>query len=189
VHKNLTGALANAVYGIIVGSYIADWDQNVDDNPETAPQKLSPVSARKEQINNLWHFPSQERIEELHTAFINDPSVETAGKFLHVYQDSFSHAGYTGKYGHGLSGLNPLAVDHTWESPEKADAMAKGTYDMLISMKNYIDPEIFPHIVPWDVIKPYVQQFNRADNETKKNEAINSMHYAINKYREEQNWK
>jgi len=93
VHYDLTKQLATEAGFKSCAADIAGADQGVDDNPETDGWK-------SERNRELWHFPSQARVNEVINNALSSCSIKDLGKALHVLQDSFSHAGYGPKYGH-----------------------------------------------------------------------------------------
>jgi hypothetical protein len=53
------------------------------------------------------------------------------GIALHGYQDSWSHEKYMIGLGHAQAGYGGHEPDYPWADPQKAEEMAKATYDML----------------------------------------------------------
>lgn len=111
VHGNLTFALAICA-GFITkdASTISSWDMKVDELPEMTPMPLSLAdeltgNGAKRRLN--WHFTTPERRAELQSIYEKSGSLEDLGKFMHVWQDQYSHAGMGPIFGHILTEVDP----------------------------------------------------------------------------------
>jgi RHS repeat-associated protein len=101
VHFDATKAAAkDAGYCEWEADAIARADHGVDENPET--RWYAGVTARR-----LWHFPSQQRVQEVLTKAYSSCFVSDLGRALHVLQDSYSHAGFEPVLGHMVYGTTP----------------------------------------------------------------------------------
>jgi len=103
---------------------IAGADQGVDDNPKTDPWK-------SKRNRELWHFPSQERVNEVINAAKESCSLVDLGMALHVLQDSYSHAGYPAWRGH----FPDWSVDDPKSDPVKYNNMTEATKKLLNEFK------------------------------------------------------
>lgn len=111
VHGNLTFALAVCA-GFITkdASTISNWDLKVDELPEMTPM---PISLADELTGNGarrrldWHFTTPQRRAELQAVYEKSGSLEDLGKFMHVWQDQYSHAGMGPVFGHILTEVDP----------------------------------------------------------------------------------
>jgi RHS repeat-associated protein len=179
VHLSLTWALAEAAgFNDAQGYGIALADQNVDDNPATGAGFGG--TERQRQANRDWHFPTEERLNNLASATVANMTETSMGQFLHVFQDSFSHAGYTDMvWGHFWGGGH--SPDRTWLRPELANKMAEDTYYNLLSGRDALGAR--GTVVPWQAISGYVDSFTRADNQRDKDKALKGLREAIRDYR------
>ena len=107
VHGNLTFALAIcAGFNSSDAGTISGWDMKVDELPEMTPM---PISLSDELAGNGarrrldWHFTTPERRAELQRIYEKSGSLEDLGKFMHVWQDQYSHAGMGPILGHILT--------------------------------------------------------------------------------------
>ncbi|MGC4081274.1 MAG: RHS repeat-associated core domain-containing protein [Vicinamibacterales bacterium] len=173
VHLYLTRVLARAA-GIdrATAERIGAADQGVDDNPSTGP--FADRAARRD-----FHFTSPARRTQLWDAFEDSGSPEDLGIFFHAQQDSFSHEGFGPTFGHLSAGHRP---DKTFNAPDKADAMARDTYDRL--------REAIPHLrgtggkaLPWEKVRPYMSRFNRATELDDKYRILDELTRAIQEYK------
>ena len=103
-----------------------------------------------------FHFTSLGRRNDLYSAFQRSGRPEDLGVFFHAQQDSYSHAGYSARFGHLFMGHEP---DLVGSDPVKADLMAKDTFDRLIAAKGRLGQSY--QGVAWKAIFPLIQQYNR----------------------------
>ena len=68
------------------------------------------------------------RLREIAILGMNGGDNILSGIGLHIYQDSFSHAGYGSQFGHLLAGHEP---DYPYNDVQKALRAAQGTFDLL----------------------------------------------------------
>jgi len=160
VHYELTRVLAEAAgFGADEAAHIARADQFTDDNPATSPMGMLPFGEAVER-RARWHFTAGPRRRELWTQFKSTGSFDDLGIFLHAEQDSFSHVGFSARFGQVpsfvVNGTDLKAVDKTAHKPERADAMARDTYAWLLKASGS------RMRVHWSVLEPYVRRFNRA---------------------------
>src|SRR5207237_3921642 len=124
-------------------------NQGVDDRWATSPY-------RSEQARQEWHFTTPERRADLRQAAF-EGIVDELGMYLHALQDSYSHAGYKPDYGHLRDLSEP---DNTYNDPEKANRMARDTYNAIrewMEAKTGIrQPD------QWSDLAKQVARFNRA---------------------------
>lgn len=111
VHGNLTLSLAYcAGFSLADATTISNWDLKVDTLPEMTPM---PISLTDELTGNGakrrldWHFTTPERRAELQKVYENSGSLEDLGKFMHVWQDQYSHFGMGPILGHLLTEVDP----------------------------------------------------------------------------------
>ena len=107
-----------------------------------------------------WQFPDAARLAEVEGTFAGRQSDTDLGTNLHVYQDSFSHAGFGPRAGHAGSLAEP---DNTSKHVETAMAMAKGTYERLVANGGQTGKPI-----PWSAIEPYVKRYTEAGSQKEK---------------------
>ena len=160
VHYELTRILAEAAgFGTDEATHIARADQFTDDNPATSPMGMLPFGEAVER-RARWHFAAVSRRQELWTQFKSTDSLDDLGIFLHAEQDSFSHVGFSARFGQVpsfvVNGTDLKAVDKTAHKPERADAMARDTYAWLLKASG---SRMHVH---WSVLEPYVRRYNRA---------------------------
>jgi RHS repeat-associated protein len=177
VHMSLTWALGEAAgYGSAQAFGVAVADQGVDDNPATSAAYGG--TERQRQANADWHFPSAQRLTDLATETAGALTETSLGQYMHVFQDSFSHAGFTNMtWGHASAGHDP---DKTWLRPELANRMAEETYRNLVAAGGALGATGI--VVPWSVVAGNVNQFNRANNQKDKDKALAAMRKAIAGY-------
>jgi len=150
VHYNLTYYLAvKAGFSKNQARIIASANQGVDESKVTGP--FAGVQARRD-----YHFVTQERLRQMYDQAYKTGDLELMGQFFHAFQDSYSHAGYEPKRGHIIDGTAP---DKTYNDPEKANEMAKATYEYMII---FVKRQGGNPTNNWDAIKDKVDQFNRA---------------------------
>ena len=150
VHRDLTYFLArHAGYPQAAARRIAASNQGTDDNPETSP--FASVQARRD-----WHFTTEERRAELGQRAL-DGNFDHLGQYLHALQDSYSHEGFGPRFGHAIAGHAP---DKTYNDPEKANRMARDTYNRVRQYLQAITGQPVPDY--WDQIRDQVDRFNRA---------------------------
>jgi RHS repeat-associated protein len=150
VHRDLTVCLAkHAGFSDSAAQRLGAADQGVDDRRTTSP--FSDEGARRD-----WHFTTPGRRADLRQQAMGG-SVDSLGQYLHALQDSYSHAGYEPDWGHIRDWHGP---DKTYNDPDKANQMARDTYDAI---RQYIQ-SITGMPVPdeWDDIADRVNNFNRA---------------------------
>jgi RHS repeat-associated protein len=185
VHYDLTYALAYAAgFGDAQARGIACFDQHVDDNTfSSAGWGIG--DARQQRVNRLYHFPTRERLGALEANMVNDPTVKNFGIFLHVFQDSISHAGYDNMvWGHASGGFD---VDKTWKRPELAYNMAWTTYNVWLPLMRQLQPKLILYpAVPWKLIDASVQNFVNASNDALKSASISIITTITDNYRKEQ---
>ena len=180
VHMNLTFALGVAAgFSDATALGFAAADQGVDDDPQTVARAGFTEADR--QINGNWHFPSDGRMSELAAETATNLSEASLGRYLHVYQDSFSHAGYGLVAGHAADGYKP---DETWRRPELANKMAEGTYSNLSSARTTLRAP--DSALPWQQVAPYVDRFNRAKTKKDKDRALADLRKAVSESRKRQ---
>jgi len=150
VHLYLTRTLAWAA-GIAspFADRIAAANQGVDDTASTGPFRSR--SARRD-----FHFTDAARRRQLWDTFERSGSAEDLGVFFHTQQDSFSHEGYGPTFGHLFANHRP---DRTFVTPERADAMARDTFDRLRIAAQRLGET---GGIPWETVRPFVMRFNRA---------------------------
>ncbi|HZS08720.1 MAG TPA: RHS repeat-associated core domain-containing protein [Blastocatellia bacterium] len=131
---------------------IANADQGVDENPDTFPGKgwdwnKSPIQRfdlkpKQQEQNQRYHalHPSQGAMGsgDLFSQALWQGSTQGStrtdniaglGRYLHYFQDTFSHAGYTNPmYGHAFGTHN---ADKTVNDVDKTLRMAKATWEEL----------------------------------------------------------
>jgi RHS repeat-associated protein len=167
VHLHLTRALARAA-GIAgpVADRIAAANQGVDETAATGP--FGARSARRD-----FHFTDAARRRQLWDRFEQSGSAEDLGVFFHAQQDSFSHEGYGPTVGHLFAGHRP---DRTFAAPERADTMARDTFDRLRAGAQRLNGA---HGVPWEMVRPFVTRFNRARTVEDKVRILDELRRAI----------
>jgi hypothetical protein len=150
VHRDLTFCLArHAGYPDAAARRIAASDQGVDDDPETSP--YASVWARSD-----WHFTNSPRRVELWERALNG-NLDMLGQYFHALQDSYSHAGFGPLVGHARAGGAP---DKTYNNPEKANHMARDSYNHLRQYLQVTTGQPVPD--QWDQVREQVDRFNRA---------------------------
>jgi len=194
VHLWLTKALAYAAgFSMEQASRIASADQALDTpGSSTDPMPISHVDARA-----LWHFTTTQRRAELWKTFSDDvttgyfdASFGDLGRYLHTWQDHFSHGDRppeTGQLQDCFSGGMPSyekceAPDKTYEHADTADEMASTTFDKLMkAISIYRGTQrggrfsAFTESVPYSAISDLVFQFNRERDRTTKSALIGQM--------------
>ncbi len=150
VHRDLTFCLArHAGFPEAAARRIAAGDQGTDDNWETSPYRS--VQARRD-----WHFTTEERRTELWQRALSG-GLDELGQYLHALQDSYSHEGFEPVRGHA-SRLS--APDKTYNDPEKANRMARDSYNRLRQYLQQTTGQQVPD--QWDQVRTQVDRFNRA---------------------------
>ncbi len=150
VHRDLTFCLArHAGFSGAAARRIAAANQGTDDNPETSP--YASVQARRD-----WHFTTEERRAELWQRAL-DGGPDALGQYLHALQDSYSHEGFGPRLGHASAGHAP---DKTYNDPEKANRMARDSYNRVRQYLQVTTGQEIPD--QWDQIRDQVDRFNRA---------------------------
>ncbi|HEY8402299.1 MAG TPA: RHS repeat-associated core domain-containing protein, partial [Cytophagaceae bacterium] len=180
VHRDLTNLLAYAAgFSASQSTRIANANQGVDDNPFTNP-------FRSAQVREDYHFTTQERRDQLWSAFENNATfrsnenkaLDLLGVFLHAQQDSFSHDGYGIWTGHITAGHG---VDKTYNDPAKAEIMARDTYDRLVSARNIMsknDGTLYKPI-SYNAIKGLIGKWVRETDPKKKQELAQQIRQKI----------
>jgi RHS repeat-associated protein len=150
VHRDLTYFLARkSGFPNLAAQRIAASNQGTDDNAATSP--FASTEARRD-----WHFTTPERRAELWQRAL-DGNLDRLGQYLHVLQDSYSHEGYPAWRGHLFSGHEP---DKTYNDPQKANRMARDTYNRLREYLQRTTGQAVPD--HWERIRDQVDRFNRA---------------------------
>jgi RHS repeat-associated protein len=150
VHRDLTFCLARtAGYSSSASRRIAASNQETDDNPETSP--FAGREARRD-----WHFTTEARRTDLWQRAL-DGNLDQLGQYLHALQDSYSHERYPPWRGHLFQGHRP---DKTYNDPERANRMARDTYNHLRQYLQVTTGQSVPD--HWDQIREHVDRFNRA---------------------------
>jgi RHS repeat-associated protein len=167
VHFYLSEILAWAA-GIAspVANRIAATNQSVDDTASTNP--FGSRSARRD-----FHFTDVARRRQLWEVFERSGLAEDLGVFFHAQQDSFSHEGYGPTFGHLFARHRP---DRTFLAPERADAMARDTFDRLRIVAQRLG---HGSGIPWDSVRPFVTRFNRAKTLEDKVRILDELRRAI----------
>jgi RHS repeat-associated protein len=173
VHFHLTRTLARAA-GIAspVADRIAATNQGIDETASTGP--FGRRSARRD-----FHFTDAARRRELWDSFERSGSAEDLGVFFHAQQDSFAHEGYGPTFGHLLAGHIP---DWTFAAPERADTMARDTFDRLRIAAQRLGGA---GAIPWEVVRPFVTRFNRARTLEDKVRILDELRRAIDERTEQ----
>jgi len=168
-HRGLTEALALAAgYSNTASTGIAEWDARVDTDSATSPMSLS-TQQRKD-----WHFPSSDRVAQMRGRSETAGSWKAMGQYLHVLQDSFSHAGYSSFH---LS-RDP---DKPEKHPTTAMEAAKATYDALVT-SDALKSTRTGVVVPFDTIKPLIAAWIEAPNSAARQAALNDLTQAVARY-------
>lgn len=125
MHLGLTQFLAISV-GLDVKSAIdiAQADR------ETDYGVTGPFASRRARA--LYHFVTQQRLDELSKDALSKCDVKPIGQWLHALEDSFSHEGYGPTLGHAFDGHTP---DLAYLNPDKAMRMAQRKFSELQNVK------------------------------------------------------
>jgi RHS repeat-associated protein len=175
VHEQLTTVLAQAAgFDENTASQIGRADQGVDEDSKTGP--FASTEARRD-----YHFTSEERRNELWSAFDSSGSIKDLGTYLHAEQDSYSHEGYGPRLGHLSAGHAP---DKTYNDPAKADRMAKDTYTKLSAAADRLG--IKGNKVAFAKIDKLVSAFNKAKTTEEKNKILGQIKDVIKQAQKEQ---
>jgi RHS repeat-associated protein len=168
VHRDLTEVIAAAAGASVdVAVELGAATQYVDDNPETSPMGMSPWGEAV-QVRADYHFTTPERREQMKSNAEETATASSMGEYLHALQDSFSHDGYGPRLGHARAGHAP---DKTFNDVEKADRMARATYDAIRDSEfGSVDKSI-----SWDEISGAVHDFNAAESQEGKAKAIDEL--------------
>jgi len=182
VHKNLTYALALAAgFNSLDANAIAyadvRRDYDADSNPMPQGKKDVLSGANKKRLA-AWHFVTAERLNEIDQIWRSSGNVADLGKFMHTFQDTFSHRGlgpWTGQVGTRVDENGEVQRDSTTEAewhqvddpsrrPELAKDMAKQSYDRLVEAAGIIyrkkpDIVIIYPAVGWSAIASEVSDF------------------------------
>jgi len=185
VHRELTAVLAYAAgFTREQGQIIGRANQWVDDNPETNPEVITNVRARRD-----YHFTIGDQRDRLWGDFehyvrngSNGDAYSALGTYLHAYQDSYSHEGFNPVTGQVASGFRQglltswnvfwsevRKVDKTSFDLEKAERMAEGTFRTLfLAMYQMKAKEAkfgtFAAPISYDIIRSSVAAWLRATN-------------------------
>ena len=129
VHYYMTLYLAGLVgFNAADATKIANADQSVDDD-----WSLSPFNYPN---GTKLHFMSRLNARSLMVNSMDSCSLGAFGTVLHIFQDTFSHAGFTWKYGHLFAGTTP--DNFSQQSPRDAEMM-NNTMNYLQIMKRCMD--------------------------------------------------
>ena len=160
VHGDLTVCLAkHAGFSDSDARRLGAVNQGVDERWTTSPY-------RSEQARRDWHFTTPERRADLRQAAL-EGTVDALGMYLHALQDSYSHAGYNPDYGHLRDLSEP---DKTYNDPEKANRMARDTYNAI---REWLEAQTGNHVPDhWNKIAGQVDRFNRARTAHEKKKAL-----------------
>jgi hypothetical protein len=93
-----------------LASAIAESDQGVDDSMWTSPITVPGILSL-----NAFHFRSRSYASTGLRLAIESGNIKLFGKFLHIFQDTYSHKGYYFPIGHlidSLRGRHPDAYDY-----------------------------------------------------------------------------
>ena len=103
----------------------------------------------------------------------------TLGEYIHALEDSFSHEEYgpvTGQAIDYLKGKNPNLPDYTDTNPERADRMAKATFDALVRAANEVRSDgkwdVNGRPVSYNAIKGLIDQFSKESDRDKKRQIL-----------------
>jgi len=119
VHLYLTDYLASqAGFTDLDAFSIGFYDQMTDSDPTTDPWA-------SQEARQQYHFATPEQIGELHSQALEAMDYKDIGRFLHAFQDSYSHAGYGPTIGHVL---DEHAPDQTYLAVDKAMEMARTSF-------------------------------------------------------------
>ncbi|MBI4380399.1 MAG: hypothetical protein HY574_04325, partial [candidate division NC10 bacterium] len=151
VHRDLTYCLAARTgFSQSAARRIAASNQGTDDNPAT-----SPIYGGRQALRD-YHFTTEARRADLFSRAVEGRNLDVLGQYLHAFQDSYSHEGLTpGK--HLLRGHAP---DKTYNDPEKANQMARDSYNRLRQYLQVTTGQSVPD--HWDQLREQVDRFNRA---------------------------
>ncbi len=160
VHRDLTVCLAkHAGFSDSAANWLGAVNQGVDERRTTSPYY-------SEQARQNWHFTTPERRAELRGAAL-EGSVDAMGMYLHALQDFYAHAEFGPERGHLFQGHGP---DKTYNDPEKANKMAKDTYNAI---REWMEAKTGVHVPDqWDELRDQVDRFNRARTSHKKKEVL-----------------
>lgn len=199
VHFSLTEALAMAAgFDSSDARTIADANQGVDTNPKTTPVPEASYGYLKEgdalgiQRRKDWHFTKAQRRAELKAIFLKSGSLEDLGKYMHAFQDQYSHFGLGPGIGQVGSKVDQNgeatewsintedwhAADYTSSDVEKANKMAEESFRELsdaashFAAKGTVALRYLP--INYSEIRGLVDQFNKATEKqmSEKNEFV-----------------
>jgi hypothetical protein len=122
---------------------------------QSLPQVLKPQFVGQGVLTNegiaarlIFHFPTEGPGKKVEAGSklsrrILEEGIKQKDPFLfgiglHVYQDSWSHEGYSPMLGHAVDGHDP---DRPYKDVAKATAMAKATYEALVEYRKAVYPE------------------------------------------------
>lgn len=144
VHYYLTYYLAKKVgcFSDKMAQQIAFYTQEVDDDRKTWPGfGDTPEQRFKNELHHALHPNDHQRYLDYHRnnamAYAERGNLRFLGQYLHYFQDTYSHAGFTSdKWGHAFNSKNfippPLhIVDKTNYDVEKTMQMARDTFAEL----------------------------------------------------------
>jgi len=188
VHHDLTLVIALAVgFPESMAESIASADQNTDINPQTQPGPDRHGTG--EDRRRKWHFTTEERRQELWSAFEGSGSLDDLGIYMHALQDSYSHEGLSPVNGQVTFDWpwNWSNADDTWRDVSKADRMAENTYNRLdmAADKYFYERHGRLETVPWGVISGIIHDFNTASSEEEKRYVLMVARSRIDNWREE----
>lgn len=159
VHFSLTEALAMAAgFDSSDAGKIAYYNQEVDDNKKTTPEPQASYGYLKEgdalgiQRRKDWHFTTAARRAEIKAIFLSSCSLEDLGKYMHAFQDQYSHFGLGPGIGQVGSKVDKNgeptewstnvddwhAADYTSSDVEKANKMAEDSFIELRNAASYL---------------------------------------------------
>lgn len=150
VHRDLTYCLArHAGLSASAANGIASADQGVDDDWWTGPISGG-YGARRN-----YHFTTPSRRADMWGVAL-EGGVAELGMYLHALQDSYAHEDYGPVRGHA-----PWhAPDKTYTDPQKANRMARDTYD---SIRKWMEARTGISVPDqWEEVRNQVDRFNRA---------------------------
>jgi len=180
VHRGLTELLSEAAgMPANLAGELAAADQNIDDNPDTSPMDKWP-GGEAEKKRADYHFTTPERRATMLNDFKQSGKIKDLGAYLHALQDSYSHAGFGPTLGHLHRGHAP---DLTYKDPEKANIMARSTYDAIIGTRGTFlydgRPVTWQAATPWNKIEAVVNDFNKATTPSQKAAALRRLREII----------
>lgn len=205
VHDDLTEVLALAAgFGISEAREIAAENQETDTNLETSPMPYwtrnrwgVPYYSVGAERRRLWHFTTEARRAELRRQYRQSGSLRDLGRYMHVLQDSYSHAGLNPVVGQIGTSVNPQTgapvynspnpldqapwheADDPSKNPHKAMTMARHSYDELVEAREYLAEHgrlgAQHEAVGYDRIRGLVEEFCREPDKGKRLSIANQL--------------